>query len=161
MTSCWKNDCCNPPGKSIYLKFRHNLSKRHKRDVRNFGDSRWKGSRGLAVCVMARVRKPPPPVSYRVKGGEVVWGTGWSRVSFQFNSTTCFNYQVIHTVVFTGRPLSIFGINIFSASFYHDDEKILLNNFSVIVFLDGTTIKPRNWSWISPSTRKRSSSPGV
>ena len=39
MTSCSKNNCSNPLGRSIYVKFHHNVSEGHKKEVRNFGDS--------------------------------------------------------------------------------------------------------------------------
>ena len=49
-----------PPGRSIYLKFRHNVFKRHKREVRYFGDSRSKISKVLAASLMARTIKRFP-----------------------------------------------------------------------------------------------------
>ena len=67
MATCSKNDYSNPPGRSIYLKFCHNVSKRHKKWVRNFGDSRWKGSRVLASSLMVWAKKPPSPGGNRVK----------------------------------------------------------------------------------------------
>ena len=51
-----------PPGRLIYLKFRHNASNRHKRKVRNFGDFRQKGSRVLAASRSDGAgQKAPPP----------------------------------------------------------------------------------------------------
>ena len=55
------NDCSNPPSRSFYLKFRHNVSKAHKKEDRDFGDSRWKGSRAMAANLMEGTKPPPPP----------------------------------------------------------------------------------------------------
>ena len=43
MTPHSKNGCSippPPPDRSVYLKFRCNVSKEHKKEVRNFGDYR-------------------------------------------------------------------------------------------------------------------------
>ena len=58
----FENGCNNPPDRSIYLKFRHNVSRRHKREVRNFGESRWKGPRVLAGQSDGTSQTPPPPL---------------------------------------------------------------------------------------------------
>ena len=50
-------------GKSIYLRSCQNVSKKHKREVRKFGDSRGKGSRVLAASLMVWAKKPPPKKS--------------------------------------------------------------------------------------------------
>ena len=65
MTPCSKNDCSNPLGRSIYLKFLHNVSKGHKK-FRNFGNHRWKGSRVLSDSLMVGAKKPPSSIGNRV-----------------------------------------------------------------------------------------------
>ena len=59
MTSFSKNDCSNPPGGLICLKFRHNVCKGQKKEVRNFGHSRRKGFRVVAASLIEWAKRTP------------------------------------------------------------------------------------------------------
>ena len=59
-----------PPGRMIYLTFHHNVSKRHKREARNFGDSRSR-SRVLAASLMVLT------IGNRVNSHFSIEGNNW------------------------------------------------------------------------------------
>ena len=58
MTSCAKMTAATP-GRSIYLTFRHDVSKGHKEEVRHLGESRLKGSKVLAASLIVQATTPP------------------------------------------------------------------------------------------------------
>ena len=60
MSSCLKYDCTKSPGRPIYLKFRHNVSKRDKRRSEILETLGERVARVLAASLMAWAKKPPP-----------------------------------------------------------------------------------------------------
>ena len=67
MTSRLKNDCSNPPGRSILLTFFQIVAKRQKQEVPKFGSHSLHGFRVAAnTMVVWGKNPPPPPVGNRV-----------------------------------------------------------------------------------------------
>ena len=69
MTSRLKNDCSNPPGQSILLKFSHIVEKGQEEEVTKFGSHSLSGFRVAACTLVVWDENPPPPVGNRVKNG--------------------------------------------------------------------------------------------
>ena len=67
MTSRLKNDCSNPPGRSILLKFSQIVAKRQKQDVTKFGSHSVSGFRVAANVMVVWDKNPPLPIGNRVK----------------------------------------------------------------------------------------------
>ena len=57
-----KMTTASPLGRSVYLNFRHNVSKEYKKEVRNFGEPRSKGSRVPTASLTVRAKKPPQSI---------------------------------------------------------------------------------------------------
>ena len=66
MTFRLRNDCSNPPGRSILLKFFQIVAKRYKQEVTKFGSHSLSGFRVAANTVVVW-DKNPLPVGNRVK----------------------------------------------------------------------------------------------
>ena len=67
MTSRLKNDCSNPPGRSILLTFSQIVAKRSKQEVTKFGSHSLSDFRVAADTMVMWDKNPPPPVGNRVK----------------------------------------------------------------------------------------------
>ena len=61
MTSRLKNDCSNPPGKSILLKFSQIVAKKYKQEVTKFGSHSLSSFRVAANTMVVWDKNRPPP----------------------------------------------------------------------------------------------------
>ena len=59
MSSRLKNDCSNPPGRSILLKFYQIVAKKRKQEVTKFGSHSLSGFRVAANTMVVWDKNPP------------------------------------------------------------------------------------------------------